>query len=1155
MPASGLKHCLLTRGIQMLLRSVLLLSTLPALSQGQITLDGSLGLRGPLPGPNYRIDANVGQIRGSNLFHSFGQFNVRTDESATFAGPNTITNVVGRVTGGEPSLIDGRLRSEIAGANLFLLNPSGVMFGPKASLEVSGSFHVSTADFLRFADGAKFFANLGQESVLTVAPPAAFGFLGNNPAAISIQGSSLKVSEGKTLSAVGGDITIVGNGPLTTDSAPTLSAPGGRIQLASVASPGEVVFSRLDLSPDLQAKNFTRLGRLELSQGAFLDASANGGGSVLLRSGRLRVDGSEIFADNNGPVNGTGLGIDLQVSADAVITNDALLTADSLGAGRARDLRLTAGSVQIDNSTVGSRAFEGSRGNAGSIAVQAGRLTLSGGAQIDSGTRSVGRGGELAVTATEAIAIAGQSSGLFSNTFDLGDAGRLSISTPLLTMDAGLIQANAELGSRGNAGSLEARVGRLTLTGGAQLSSNTEGAGRGGTLTVKASEAISIAGRDAANRPSRVSTDTTGSGGAGRIVISAPVVEMRDGFIQARGLAGNAGDIVMEAGRLVLSEGAQIDSGIIPHTGTTRSQGGTLTVKASQSVAIAGEDSGLFANSFSSGAAGQIVISAPVVEMRDGLIQVRGAAGNAGDVVMEVGRLVLTEGAQISSSTGGAGRGGTVTIKATEAISMAGRDAANNPSVIFSNTTGSGAAGQIVIVTPTVEITAGAQIASVTEGTGPGGTVTVRANQSATIAREHSGLFVSGVAGNAGDIVMEVGRLVLTEGAKIDSTIGGAGRGGTITIKATEAIAIAGQDREGSPSGLSSGTLGSGDAGRLFISTPRLSLEAGQIQAGTQAGSSGNAGSIDVQVGRLMLSGGAQLRSNTFGEGRGGDITVVATEAIAIAGRHRDGSASGLFSATAGGGAGGSIHVRAGNIQLSGGGTIAASSFGAGDAGAILMQAGETFRSQNGAVTTAAEGAGGGSVELHAGRLVQLFDSELTTSVRGGGGNAGNLTLDAPFLVADNSQIVANAFAGRGGNIQITGGVFLADPTSLVSASSALGIQGTVDIRAPVTSLSGAVAPLPQAFVSAAALLPAQCAARLSGGRYSSLILGGRDGLPLDPSGVLPSPLILDESVGDPAVDGTPHQHKPPAKFALLAVAEKVFPRLHGGNAAWGCSE
>jgi filamentous hemagglutinin family protein len=188
----------------LLLSSALLLGVLRGSSEAQITLDGSLGSRGPLQGPNYRIGAELGQIRGSNLFHSFGEFNVPTGGSATFAGPHTIANIVSRVTGGQPSAIDGVLRSEIVGANFYLLNPSGVMFGPNATLDVSGSFHVSTADFLRFADGAKFFANLGQESLLTVASPAAFGFLGNNPAAITIQGSSLKVSEGKAMSVVGG---------------------------------------------------------------------------------------------------------------------------------------------------------------------------------------------------------------------------------------------------------------------------------------------------------------------------------------------------------------------------------------------------------------------------------------------------------------------------------------------------------------------------------------------------------------------------------------------------------------------------------------------------------------------------------------------------------------------------------------------------------------------------------------------------------------------------------------------------------------------------------------------------------------------------------------------------------------------------------------
>jgi hypothetical protein len=241
-------------------------------------------------------------------------------------------------------------------------------------------------------------------------------------------------------------------------------------------------------------------------------------------------------------------------------------------------------------------------------------------------------------------------------------------------------------------------------------------------------------------------------------------------------------------------------------------------------------------------------------------------------------------------------------------------------------------------------------------------------------------------------------------------------------------------------------------------------------------------------------------------------------------------------------------------IDLRDGGTIAASSSGTGAAGTILIQAGETFRSDHGHVTTTAERAGGGAITLTAGGRVQLIDSEISTSVQGGGSDAGNLTLDAPFIISAGSQIIAEAFAGRGGNIGLGAELFLADPASLVSASSTLGIAGTVDIRAPVTSLSGTLAPLPQTVVSVVALLPARCAARAQDGRYSSLVLGGREGLPLDPGGLLPSPLTLDERlVGDPGVTAGPHQPPSPTKFAFLTGADKAFPRLRGDQWAGRC--
>ena len=148
---------------EILIGGILLVGVLLSVSHAQITLMAVSGPGGSLTGPNFVIPSQVGQTRGGNFFHSFGTFNILTGESATFTGPSSINNILSRVTGGQRSIIDGLLRSNIPGANLFLINPAGVMFGPTGSLDVKGSFHVSTADYLKFADGAQFHANLARE--------------------------------------------------------------------------------------------------------------------------------------------------------------------------------------------------------------------------------------------------------------------------------------------------------------------------------------------------------------------------------------------------------------------------------------------------------------------------------------------------------------------------------------------------------------------------------------------------------------------------------------------------------------------------------------------------------------------------------------------------------------------------------------------------------------------------------------------------------------------------------------------------------------------------------------------------------------------------------------------------------------------------------
>jgi filamentous hemagglutinin family protein len=105
-----------------------------------ITVDGRFSPAQTLVGPNYAIGANLGKQVGSNLFHSFGQFGLATGEGAAFSGPATVNNIIGRVTGGSPSAIDSKIQSNIAGANLYLINPSGIVFGPNTSVDVSVAF-------------------------------------------------------------------------------------------------------------------------------------------------------------------------------------------------------------------------------------------------------------------------------------------------------------------------------------------------------------------------------------------------------------------------------------------------------------------------------------------------------------------------------------------------------------------------------------------------------------------------------------------------------------------------------------------------------------------------------------------------------------------------------------------------------------------------------------------------------------------------------------------------------------------------------------------------------------------------------------------------------------------------------------------------------
>src|SRR5262245_43324266 len=467
-----------------------------AQNQGLVARDGTLGSapKGVVqPGPDdlgtasYLIRAGLGEQRGGNLFHSFSKFSIGSGERATFTAdgapdPGAIDNVISRVTGPDPSQIDGTLHSTIQGADVWLLNPSGVMFGEGAKLDVPGSFHASTGDYLGFGQGGleRFYADGRPSSVLSTAPPEAFGFLGEHaPAPISVTGATLEVPDGKTLELSGGDVTLSGA---------TLDTPGG---------------------------------------------------AVSIRGGRIVVDeGSKVLAESTTDRPGGAITVD---ASDSLLVDHGLLSVNTDSAGAAGTIRVAGGPVILRGGSgfvsglpqhydAGLTAETSGSGAAGGIAIDAKSLEVTDGAAVSAqtvgarGVKATGPGGEIHV-ASESVHVADLASIVVDTWASRGDAGAITIAADELRLDgvpgdfytgvsadsfaltgrlshgsAGSIAIEAGSVRAAGQGSINAvcwcdadgvgriqiRAGSLALEGGGRLDASTVGPGTAGTIQVRA---------------------------------------------------------------------------------------------------------------------------------------------------------------------------------------------------------------------------------------------------------------------------------------------------------------------------------------------------------------------------------------------------------------------------------------------------------------------------------------------------------------------------------------------------------------------------------------------------------------------------------------------------------------------------------------------
>jgi filamentous hemagglutinin family protein len=540
-----------------------------------------------------------GTIRGTNLFHSFEQFSVLTGSTVYFNNnAANIQNIISRVTGKSISNIDGILKTN-GTANLFLINPNGIVFGPNASLNIGGSFVASTGSSLNFADGTKFSATDPKAvALLTVSLPIGLQF-GATAAPIRNQSQAnpdgvpdpvgLQVRLGKTLALVGGDIILEGG---------NLTAPGGRIELGSVAANSLVSLNPTNQSWILGYENVQNFQNIQLIQRQIIngtgipsqvDATGDGGGNIQVQGNSVELIGNLVGITTR--ATATGNGGDLTINTRKLIVRDgAQVYTSSITKGNGGNLTVNASesveliggfySPNIGNQPSSLFSSTGSAGKAGDITINTRRLYIQDGANISTQTlansqliAATGAGGNLTVNASESVKLIGTSvndypSGLFAATSGSGDAGKVTITTGRL-----IIQDGAELTVSsqsdpnytypggayilGKAGDLNVTAHSILLDNAGKLTSNSE-SGKGGNITLQVRDLLLM------RRNSQISTNAGANGDGGKITIYAP-----NGFLVATPFGNN--DITANAnfgsgGKITIT--AKNTFGFVPRTRT-----------------------------------------------------------------------------------------------------------------------------------------------------------------------------------------------------------------------------------------------------------------------------------------------------------------------------------------------------------------------------------------------------------------------------------------------------------------------------------------------------------------------------------------------------------------------------------------------------------
>lgn len=967
-------------------RSAFLLGMMlgPMWAMAGVVTDGTVGAAGAIGkvGNDFPIPHTLGTKVGGNLFHSFSEFNLTSGESGTFTGPGDVGNVLARVTGGSASSIDGTLRSTIPGANLFFINPKGVIFGPNASLEIDGSFTATTADYLALSGGGRFDATVPANDVLTAAPVSAFGFLTAQPAGISATSSTLTGASGKRMSFVGGDISL--------DRA-TLTAAAGRVDLWSAKAVGEVAASN----------GASALGGAINLLRTRVDVGGDPAGSVVIRGGRLGMNRSSVLSDNTGASPGGG--VDVLVSGAATVELASRIFTSARAAGTAGDVAVRAGSLEVTtDSVIGSQATATTTATAkaGDVRVSASSVSVSEGSSISASTFGLGKGGLVDVQA-DTLSVTGN---------------------PLEGTTAGIFSNTNATGAAGDGGGVRVRADILRLTGGGAISADTFGLGRGGDIDV-VSRDIFIAARDSLFKtgifadsggvPSLISPGGVG----GSISITADRLQIVDGgLISTKSVGlGVGGDTMIDVRELIIAKGTSgLITGIAVDAAAGPGQGGNLRIDA-DTIRVTGGGR-ISANAGDTGPGGDISIRAQNIFLTGtpddpSTISAEsssvGNGGPAGTVNIVTDVLQIMNGARISAATFGGGAGGDVILRANEAYISAGFSGAfTGIAALSTSTTLPGKGGSVRADFGNLVITSSGGIAANTLGPGAGGDVSVTAKT-----------------------------LRLVNGGRISADTSGLGAGGSVNVRSGDLL-ISGQALDES-SGIFSGSSATGEGGpggRVQVRADKLRLNSLGSIAATSA-SSGAGGSVTVQATKLTLDSGATIAASATGAGVAGSVSITVQQPLEL----RGGSAVRTTSTISD--AGTVAITSATDINLIDS-TVAVSAL-VGNAGQISLRAPGTISLSYSSVVAEA-GLNGGNVFIDP-EFVLLDHSRISANaILGAGGNI--LIIADSFLASSSAVTASSEASVQGSVqiqsliVDLSGALVLL-PSSLVDVSTQLREQ------------------------------------------------------------------------------------------------------------------